>query len=129
MTKKLTYTSEDKIVNCASCGEPNTHQVGFIWFQRAEDAVQGSAVFITSSGQHRSIPYNDGPNSPNPSSRRHGSIVVFSCEHCDALTGIHFAQHKGITIIATKEVDDSITRKTSLFDPECLEVSTRSIDA
>lgn len=127
MSKKLSYTSEDKIIHCASCGEANTHQEGFIWFQRAEDASQGLAVFVTSSGDHRSIPYNDGPDSPNPSSRRHGSIVVFSCEHCDVLTGVHFAQHKGVTIVETKKVEESMTSTTTSFDPERLEIAAWSI--
>ena len=105
----------DSNVSCAGCGEDYLHQIGFIWYQRDEDAENGDAYFVTYGGHgSRKFTNND---EPNPSLRRHGSIVAFSCECCHAITGVHFAQHKGMTFIETRVIDDRLIQKSVSFAP------------
>ena len=40
----------------------------------------------------------------NPSSRRHGLAIRFWCEHCDVISELTVAQHKGITMVEWRYV-------------------------
>ena len=95
---------------CVGCGEDCLHQTGMIWFQRSEDAKKGTAYFVQ-HGQSGKYEFEDY-RSANPSTRRHGSIVIFECELCHTITGLSFAQHKGHTHVDRSELSDRLTVKT-----------------
>lgn len=82
---------------CPGCGEQNLHQGEVLVFDRvAEDSDQGT-VTSSVSGQSR-----DGEMWRNPSKRRDGILIHFSCEHCDADPILAIVQHKGATFIYWK---------------------------
>lgn len=91
-------------VSCAHCGEDYIHQNGLIWFQRGEDDGKGDAYYVE-WGRAGKLTF-DNAFSANPSRRRHGMLVTFSCELCGGSTSVVFSQHKGITetgVIKTPE--------------------------
>lgn len=102
---------------CAGCGNSWMHQIGFIWFQRGDDHSRGAAIYIDSTGKHGAFEYEETQNSPNPSPRRDGSIVLFRCELCPAVTGVHYAQHKGQTFVEVREVGECLISRGAVFSP------------
>ena len=102
---------------CAGCGNNWMHQIGFIWFQRDEDATTGVATHVDDHGRHASFEYAETSGTPNPSQRRGGSIVLFRCELCPAITGVHYAQHKGQTFVEVREVDECLISRHAAFSP------------
>jgi hypothetical protein len=89
---------DDTNLTCPSCGESYLHQGTIEVYNRNEDAekvrcvvVDGSSVFS------EELP---SEHSNNPSSRRHGCIIHFECEHCINIDlKLTIAQHKGVTLL------------------------------
>jgi hypothetical protein len=74
--------------------------VHVIVYERREDEPKVLRTVVSRGGGVR-VDYvvdND-----NPSSRRHGVAIVFSCEHCDGGPELVIAQHKGETLIGWRE--------------------------
>jgi hypothetical protein len=88
-------------LRCPRCGSQYLHHEGVTLFHRSEDAP--SAVRITVAGL--SVTTDVVPSSSeNPSSRRNGLSVQFSCEGCGGgsqadTIELTLAQHKGWTEI------------------------------
>ena len=82
---------------CPHCGGHHiTHErVDVYW--RGEDKVQGTHVCTTSEGT--SV---DGHMLHNPSARRWGLNIYFSCEWCGHGSQLSISQHKGHTVIEHK---------------------------
>lgn len=78
---------------CPHCGSDyiSHHQIDA--FERSEDAENGLHIAI--DGEVRVNSSMTG----NPSSRRHGLIIKFSCEGCNNESILSIAQHKGTTEI------------------------------
>ena len=89
-------------VRCPSCGECYTHQIGVHAFWRSEDAPTGVHDYSC-----RSLPVARSTDQDyNPSARRDGIVIEFSCEFCsehevDPAFGLTISQHKGFTLIDT----------------------------
>ena len=84
------------------CGERNLHQEWVIAYFRMEDAEQGLRSISHAGGSRF-----DTSQIGNPSPRRSGITIWFSCEHCTGLTTkLHIYQHKGSTIIESVEAGD-----------------------
>lgn len=88
------------VLSCPFCREQNLHQGTVKVFNRDEDCVSGAVVIEPGKGPVAGLP------DENPSPRRQGLIIEFTCEHCNyphnpakpyALT---IYQHKGTTYLS-----------------------------
>jgi len=77
------------------------HQEGVEGFFREEDSDKGIHGYIADTGSFLAVDENCGRNARNPSSRRDGLIIYFSCEWCSPLYTfeLRIAQHKGVTMM------------------------------
>lgn len=82
---------------CPSCGGNYLHHEKVEIFERIEDADDG--IHISVSDGTATVDKN---LIDNPSSRRHGLIIHFTCEHCPATPIMTIIQHKGNTWIDFK---------------------------
>lgn len=101
----MTYDSNVTIINpssqnselvCPRCASTYLHHGAVTNYDRSEDeetvtkaVVNGKDVSITAGA----------PNDGNPSSRRHGLVIAFSCEACGDGLELTVAQHKGMTLM------------------------------
>lgn len=85
---------------CASCGGCNIHHERVDVFEREEDAFDGLHTSVSRTGTKI-----DRDMRGNPSRRRHGLTVYFSCEECGFTTRLVIFQHKGATIIDSSVVE------------------------
>ena len=81
-------------LRCPGCGDEYLHHEGMDWFDRNEDDKHGIHTAIS----HRKVDV-DGNMTGNPSYRRHGLTIRFSCEHCDYAPVLAISQHKGNTFV------------------------------
>jgi hypothetical protein len=79
-------------LKCPSCGNNYLHHEKVEVFERGEDEEKGLHVTI----ENGAVTTNNNL-SGNPSSRRHGLLVHFSCEGCKATPVLSLSQHKGNT--------------------------------
>jgi hypothetical protein len=92
-------------LKCPKCKELYLHHGAVKIFTRNEDelSVIKTVVIDGLISSHR-VP-SDG--SGNPSSRRDGIVIEFSCEHCSEEGGpsfkLNISQHKGYTLIGWEE--------------------------
>ncbi len=77
---------------CPNCGSNYMHHDKVEVCERTEDATTGLRV-VVEEGRVTT----DSNLAGNPSSRRHGLVIHFSCEGCHARSAIEIAQHKGNT--------------------------------
>jgi hypothetical protein len=99
------YEEGKGVLKCAGCGEEYTRVKGVYWFRRGEDRSSCDTGFLTLSGHQDSVKTS---NEFNPSARRDGLRVIYSCEHCSTLSSLNIAQHKGSTYINAESVSSSI---------------------
>ena len=98
---KLQFESYEEGVGgnlkCPSCGGEYMRHKKVEIFERVEDAEQGLHVKIENK-----TATTDTNLSGNPSLRRDGLTVEFSCENCEARPVLSISQHKGITLVDFK---------------------------
>jgi len=87
-------------VDCPACGEGNLHHGEVTVFNRGEDDPKCLVTKVGLFGT--SIKITDGKG--NPSSRRDGVLIEFTCEHCYAGPVLEIIQHKGATFIQWREL-------------------------
>lgn len=85
---------------CPRCKGFNLRQETVTIFQRVEDAETLTKITVDGSNFEAKVVPADG--SGNPSNRRHGMVIQFSCENCcidskDGVIELTIAQHKGAT--------------------------------
>jgi hypothetical protein len=88
-------------LRCPRCGGEYMHHTGAVFFERGEDA--DTLVKIEVDGAYTSTRVSPAAGSGNPSSRRHGMFVKFTCEKCttpDDVLQLNIAQHKGATEVS-----------------------------
>jgi hypothetical protein len=78
------------ILKCPSCDWSNLHHVGIEIFEREEDAIVGVHVQV----EDKAVRIDDDLTG-NPSARRDGMLIRFTCETCDATPILQMSQHKG----------------------------------
>ncbi|WP_289145070.1 hypothetical protein [uncultured Sphingobium sp.] len=81
---------------CPRCGADNLHHGETVFFDRKEDAEE--VTRITVDGADVKVQHGVS-NEGNPSLRREGMTIRFSCEQCIGPIWLTFAQHKGSTEI------------------------------
>jgi RNase P subunit RPR2 len=94
---------EALVLCCEHCGFNYTHLFKTEIFSRSEDAEMGDHMIFKGFAEIESELHFDHSLSGNPSSRRSGVSLFFNCENCDYITRLNISQHKGVTIIDTKE--------------------------
>lgn len=87
---------------CPGCGSMNLQHEFVTVFSRYED--QTEVVVTTISPASRETPsvtsIETTKGQGNPSARRHGLRISFTCENCPSDFNFTFAQHKGTTYVA-----------------------------
>lgn len=89
---------DELVLLCPGCKSINLHQGEVEIFDRSEDSVSG--LHTTANVGDVKI---DADMSKNPSSRRDGMRIHFTCEYCDAKAVLTIVQHKGSTLIAFED--------------------------
>lgn len=93
----------DGILTCPGCGGQHLHHVLVDVFARhQEDSETGLHVVVGSVDL-----IVDQQMTDNPSPRRGGLTVQFSCEDCEVTTLLHVFQHKGSTMLRQLQEDGS----------------------
>jgi predicted RNA-binding Zn-ribbon protein involved in translation (DUF1610 family) len=83
---------------CPNCGDGYLHQGIVEVYNRSESAEQVRCTVIDRGDVLSQLIPNDESN--NPSTRRHGIVIHFECEHCgDTDFQLRIAQHKGFTLM------------------------------
>jgi len=85
------------LLECPSCGGNHLHHEKVEIFERAEDRDNGIHISVADGAATV-----DASLKGNPSSRRHGLSIHFTCEHCPAISILTIAQHKGNTWVDFK---------------------------
>lgn len=100
---------------CPRCGGSHLHHVGVYIYSRREDAKETQLVTHWNTGTVTISTHLSGILTANPSPRRSGLRVAFSCEDCDAfdegetepsLLQLVIAQHKGETLVYWEVVEE-----------------------
>ena len=82
-------------LQCPNCGEENLHHGRVTIYDRGEDDEWTTKTTVDNGVTVRRVRSLGSGGKGNPSSRRHGLIIRFSCEHCDARPELRLSQHKG----------------------------------
>ena len=82
------------VLCCPHCGNANLHQSRAEVFFRSEDCEQG--IYAGISGEAEMC-MTQSSQKGNPSPRRDGIRVWFTCEHCPKHSSLAIIQHKGDT--------------------------------
>ncbi len=98
MIKPTTVTT-DLVLNCPQCGGECLHHENVQVYRRSsEDDDEGLHVAM-----HRHVQLTTSM-AGNPSPRRDGMRVMFSCENCPARPSLVIYQHKGSTYVGWEKV-------------------------
>lgn len=90
----MNFMTPDKTLKCPHCGSDYLHQETVAVFNRPEeDSTVGLAMTIT--GQT----VQPASMQENPSPRRNGLSIDFSCETCSTDSTLNIWQHKGQTMV------------------------------
>ncbi len=81
-------------LKCPSCGSSYLHHEKVEIFERGEDEEKGLHVVVENG-----VVKTDTNMSGNPSARRHGLKIYFSCEECKTKPVLSISQHKGNTFV------------------------------
>jgi predicted RNA-binding Zn-ribbon protein involved in translation (DUF1610 family) len=101
------WNNKASLLICPRCGSDTLHHERVTSFDRAEDASQvvKTAVFAGNVSVDPAA-----SNTGNPSSRRDGIVIDFTCEQCgNAPLQLTIGQHKGSTEIGWRFQGDAAT--------------------
>lgn len=88
---------DDDVLLCPVCWHSCLHHGTVTTFDRAQDADNGTAFRIT-PGADRSVSHSTQLTG-NPSLRRGGITIEFTCEDCGNTSTLGIAQHKGCSVL------------------------------
>jgi hypothetical protein len=74
------HVNEDGVLHCPHCGNDYIHQQNTTIFARGEDADW--TTVIAQDGENVQATRFPSSELLNPSTRRHGMLIEFWCEHC-----------------------------------------------
>jgi hypothetical protein len=95
-TEAVQLTSpDDNVLLCPKCGRDNLHHGRVSVYQCSEAQAWVQRTIIDETVSSNAV---IGDTS-NPSPRRHGLTIAFSCEQCGDIGELTIAQHKGQTLI------------------------------
>ena len=97
-------TNESGVLLCGHCGGEYLHRKATRHYLRnAEDSDTGACVVTTPNDSHIARNVRVGEDDGNPSLRRNGVAIEFFCESCLGRSELTIAQHKGMTLVATRK--------------------------
>lgn len=86
------------VLLCPRCNSHNLHHKSVGWYYGREDSKNLTYTFVHGNSVHQEKVSRRG--SGNPSQRRHGFVVDFSCEDCGSKDlELNFSQEKGETVV------------------------------
>jgi hypothetical protein len=88
---------DDDALKCPRCGGLNLHHEKVTTFERGEDAETTTKTEVVGRDTNTAVVPSEGCG--NPSLRRHGLVIGFWCETCDAKPQLNLEQHKGTTYV------------------------------
>lgn len=83
-------------LHCPACGGEYLHHGNVEKYDRPED---GETTRRTTLGERISMVFEPSTRSRNPSARRDGVVIEFSCEDCGETNELAISQHKGQTFV------------------------------
>jgi len=95
---------------CPECGCNNLHQVAYFIYERREDAEESHLIKVLTSETEMGGPrkvvstHSMVPSKDNPSARRQGMRIRFSCEQCHGYKILSVVQHKGTTYVEWEDI-------------------------
>jgi hypothetical protein len=89
---------DDNVLLCPCCGDNYLHHGQVCTFTRATQDADSGIAFRIDAGGNGSISRSSQLKG-NPSSRRDGITVDFTCENCGNTSTLGIAQHKGQTLL------------------------------
>ena len=97
---RTSYSDDVSALLCPRCGGECLHHLGVTVFDRSEDASMLTKIGV--NGSTVGIELVQSTQSGNPSNRRDGVVIRFSCEQCNwggrtDVIELTIAQHKGTT--------------------------------
>ena len=93
-----TTTARDRdVLTCPHCRGDYLHHGQVTVYDRSEDAPRLTKIEVRD--RTANITNVDNKNSGNPSDRRDGVAVRFWCDHCDNVSELTIAQHKGASLM------------------------------
>ena len=100
----LKFDNYGNDIVCPNCGNGYLHHESVGIWDRGEDAVNGKILLISGIGDWNNKPLSftfadENEMTWNPSPRRGGIRIQFSCECCSAVPVLAIYQHKGCTNI------------------------------
>lgn len=100
----------EAVLRCKSCGFNCVHQERVDVFERGEDQEYGVHVSV---GNMKAV--IDTSLTDNPSKRRDGVSIFYSCEACNDITRLDIYQHKGNTFIEDSVVSEEDTDRLGIL--------------
>lgn len=88
----------DNGLECPKCGGNNLHHEEVTMYSRLEDDTSTTVTSVEVDGDVN-VTQMKSQGCGNPSTRRHGLRVRFSCEMCGEVQDLCIAQHKGTTFM------------------------------
>ena len=89
---------DSNILLCPHCNNDYIHHAGVEIYNCKEDAPH-DRVSVSTCNEHNKYQLNVDQDGKNPSARRDGIRVFFSCESCGQVSALTIAQHKGQTFM------------------------------
>ena len=83
---------------CPKCGGPNLHHGDVTVYSRVEDETNTTVTTVEGNGDVL-VSQSKSGKCGNPSLRRDGLRIGFSCEGCGELQDLCIVQHKGTTFM------------------------------
>ena len=97
----IVISDGENVIHCPSCNCANLHHESVEIFNRSADSNDGTHVHILGHEVK-----TDRDLKSNPSLRRHGLIIHFRCEMCNAKILMKLYQHKGNTFVGMAFEED-----------------------
>jgi len=86
--------ADSATLTCPHCGGEQLHQLAVEVYFRKEDASHGINASVFGPAE---LCHTSHSQARNPSPRRDGVRIRFSCEHCPKESSLAIVQHKGDT--------------------------------
>lgn len=88
----------DNILLCPHCDTDYMHHAGVEIYNCKEDAV-ADRISVSTCDHNNKYQLTVDQEGKNPSSRRDGIRLFFTCESCNQVSALTIAQHKGQTFM------------------------------
>jgi hypothetical protein len=88
------------LLHCPHCNDEHLHHHHVLVFSRPREDGPVARTFVGTDGDISHIP---GSWKGNPSDRRHGVAIAFSCESCGKHAELTIAQEKGNTLVGWRK--------------------------